>query len=133
LLPEILLRNTCETNTRASLSRTIERFTRIPFVVLMGQSLEEYSVARVMSWVAGREATKVEDRAYALLGLFGVFMPMIYGEGEMAFRRLQLETMKTEIDHSLFVWRGTGFDRGPLARSADGFARYGNIRSRGDT
>jgi hypothetical protein len=122
-----------EIGSRASLSRTIERLTRIPFAVLMGESLEKYSVAQIMSWAASRETTKVEDRAYALLGLFGVFMPMIYGEGEMAFRRLQLEIMKTKIDHSLFVWRGTGFDRGPLARSPDEFARCGNIRNRGDT
>jgi hypothetical protein len=121
-----------EIGSRASLSRTIERLTRIPFAVLMGESLEKYSVAQIMSWAAGRETTKIEDRAYALLGLFGVFMPMIYGEGEMAFRRLQLEIMKTKTDHSLFVWRAKGFDTGPLARSPDEFARCGNIRHHAD-
>jgi len=94
----------------------------------MGESLEKYSVAQIMSWAAGRNTTRIENRAYAFLGLFGVFMPMIYGEGEMAFRRLQLEIIKTTTDHSLFVRKGVGIQRGPLAGYPDEFAHCGNIR-----
>lgn len=35
--------------------------------------------------------TRLEDRAYSLLGLFNVNLPLLYGEGEKAFIRLQEE------------------------------------------
>jgi hypothetical protein len=42
-----------------------------------------------MSWFSNRETTRGEDRAYSVLGLFDVYMSLIYGEGEAnAFRRL---------------------------------------------
>jgi len=37
-----------------------------------------------MSWAAGRK-TRVGDQAYSLLGIFGIYLPMIYGEGSRAF------------------------------------------------
>lgn len=57
-----------------------------------------------MSWAAHRKTTRVEDRTYSLLGLFGVNMPMLYGEGRKAFRRLQLEIIRESNDHSIFAW-----------------------------
>ncbi|KAG4420607.1 hypothetical protein IFR04_006314 [Cadophora malorum] len=45
-----------------------------------------------MLWAAKRTAKRKEDEAYALLGIFGLHMPMIYGEGrENAFIRLERE------------------------------------------
>jgi hypothetical protein len=38
------------------------------------------------------------------LGIFGVNMPPLYGEGPNAFFRLQLEKMRISNDESLFVW-----------------------------
>jgi hypothetical protein len=35
-----------------------------------------------MRWTAGRTITVKEDEIYYLLGIFGVFLPLIYGEGE---------------------------------------------------
>ena len=58
-----------------------------------------------MRWASGRTATKVEDEAYCLLGLFNVNMPLLYGEGQRAFRRLQIEIIKDSTDESIFVWR----------------------------
>lgn len=115
--------------SKASLSGDIEDWTTIPSAVLMTGTLTNYSVAKIMSWAAGRKTTRVEDMAYSLLGLFGVSMPMVYGEGEKAFTRLQLEIMKTSTDHSLFAWKGEGDVRGPLARSPAEFAECGNIGS----
>lgn len=58
-----------------------------------------------MSWAAGRETTVPEDRAYSLMGIFDVNMPLIYGEGApKAFRRLQEEIVKTSSDLSIFAW-----------------------------
>lgn len=42
-----------------------------------------------MSWAANRTTTLIEDKVYCLLGIFGVFLPLIYGEGE-AHARLRL-------------------------------------------
>jgi hypothetical protein len=39
-----------------------------------------------------------------LLGLFGVNMPLLYGEGQQAFFRLQEEIIKYNDDHSIFAW-----------------------------
>jgi hypothetical protein len=51
-----------------------------------------------MSWAARREISRVEDRAYCLIGIFGIPMPLLYGEGERAFVRLQEEIMKVSDD-----------------------------------
>jgi hypothetical protein len=43
-----------------------------------------------------RETKHEEDMAYSLLGIFGIFLPLIYGEGrENAFRRLREEASKS--------------------------------------
>jgi hypothetical protein len=60
-----------------------------------------------MSWASRRETTRIEDQAYSLLGLFGVSMPLLYGEGRQAFRRLQEEILRVEEDYTLFVWDTT--------------------------
>lgn len=57
-----------------------------------------------MSWACDRETTRVEDRAYSLLGLLNVNMPMLYGEGEKAFYRLQCEILNQSEDQSIFTW-----------------------------
>ncbi len=63
------------------------------------------SIANRMSWAANRDATRAEDIAYSLFGIFDVHMPLLYGEGlPKAFRRLQEEIMKYLDDHTLFAW-----------------------------
>jgi Heterokaryon incompatibility protein (HET) len=116
-----------ELGTKASLAKEISARTGIPHVVLLTNSKGEFSVAQIMSWAAKRETTREEDMAYSLLGLFGVNMPMIYGEGKKAFRRLQLEIMKASDDHSIFAWVGAGKERGPVALSPAEFEHSGKI------
>ncbi|KAM0329294.1 hypothetical protein ACHAQA_004599 [Verticillium albo-atrum] len=79
-----------------------------------------------MSWAANRKTTKPEDMAYCLMGLFNVNMPLLYGEGDKAFMRLQEEIIKSSDDTSIFMWRD--LDRsfaicGPLARSPRDFSK----------
>jgi len=85
-----------------------------------------------MSWAAGRKTTRPEDRAYSLMGIFNVHMPIIYGEGERkAFFRLQLEIMRLSHDQSIFAWirpRGDGTGAWPLASSPDHFAKSSDIK-----
>jgi hypothetical protein len=72
------------------------------------RSLEDFSCAQKLSWAAFRQTTRPEDRAYSLLGLFGITLPLLYGEGHAAFRRLQEEIMKRGTDQSLFAWKANG-------------------------
>ena len=91
--------------SKAELADRLEKITRIPASVLRLESKpRDFSVAQRMSWAAGRKTTRVEDEAYSLLGIFGVNMPTLYGEGRRAFRRLQEEIMKQSPDTTLFAW-----------------------------
>lgn len=67
-------------------------------------SLEEFSLARRMSWASDMTASRVEDFAYALVGLFDVSMSILYGEGQKAFLKLQEEIMGDTDDFSLIAW-----------------------------
>lgn len=62
------------------------------------------SVGERLSWISNRTTTRVEDMAYCMLGIFDLNMPLLYGEGDKAFTRLQEEIMKVSDDHSLFCW-----------------------------
>lgn len=65
---------------------------------------EDFSAAVLMSWVVGRETTREEDLAYCLFGIFGVNMPLLYGEGSRAFYRLQEEILRFREDYTVLVW-----------------------------
>jgi len=66
------------------------------------------SLATKLSWAVKRKTTREEDRAYSLLGLLGVNMPLIYGEGKKAFMRLQQELIRSYNDESIFAWGTSG-------------------------
>ena len=93
-----------EIGTRQSLKQAISRVTRIDAQYLDGQDISGASVAQRMSWASERKTMRQEDIAYCLLGIFDVNMPLLYGEGLKAFRRLQQEIMKTNDDQSLLAW-----------------------------
>jgi len=91
--------------SKFSLGLPISEITGIPKEYLEGRSLGMASISMRMSWAAGRQATRSEDIAYSLLGIFDVNMPLLYGEGRTrAFRRLQEEIMKISEDETLFAW-----------------------------
>ncbi|RDW63767.1 hypothetical protein BP6252_11312 [Coleophoma cylindrospora] len=121
--------------TKATMTEVLARLTRIDGAVLSGDApLSQRSIAQRMSWAARRTTTRVEDIAYCLLGIFDVNMPMIYGEGEKAFIRLQLQILEQSDDHSIFAWPidGTG-KQGMLADSPAAFrgtAGIGSLYSR---
>jgi len=91
--------------TKRSLAKSISTATGIATEYLTGRSLDMASVSMRMSWASERRATRAEDIAYSLLGIFDVNMPLLYGEGKTkAFRRLQEEIMKISEDETLFAW-----------------------------
>lgn len=78
----------CERNTMA---QEIHEITSIPKDALYGTSLARFSAEERMRWAEKRTTTKQEDQAYCLLGIFGVYMSLIYREGENAMLRLKKE------------------------------------------
>ncbi|KAK7455244.1 hypothetical protein VKT23_011116 [Stygiomarasmius scandens] len=120
-----------EIGTKWSLRDVLSAITSIPMSVFEDGDLSEFSIAQKMSWVAFRETTRPEDRAYCLMGLFGINMPPIYGEGgQKAFMRLQQEIMKISDDRSIFAWIASPGDtepRGLLAKSPYEFRASGDV------
>ena len=103
---------------KRTLSSILEDITRVPQHILKeGLSSNRPCVAQIMSWAAYRTTTRVEDRAYSLMGLLDMNMPMLYGEGKKAIHCLQLEIIRTSNDQSIFAWdcMGTGWTGSILA------------------
>jgi hypothetical protein len=74
---------------KKTLETRIYDLTNIPASVLQGKSLSQISIDERMRWIEHRETGQEEDKAYSLLGIFGVTMFPIYGEGVVkAFDRL---------------------------------------------
>lgn len=93
--------------TRQNLAETIAKATNIDSALLSrfsSNTVNDYSVAQRMSWASRRTTTRTEDRAYSLLGIFGINMPLLYGEGTKAFLRLQQEIVRSSPDQSLLAW-----------------------------
>ncbi|KAK7894805.1 hypothetical protein LTR67_005544 [Exophiala xenobiotica] len=116
--------------TKTSLAEVLSEISGVPTPVLdragggdRRHLLDYWSVAQRMSWASKRVTTRTEDRAYCLMGLFDVNMPMLYGEGHKAFRRLQEEIIRTSDDQSIFAWScGGDGPRDLLASSPACFA-----------
>ena len=90
---------------KKALAHTLEEITQVPVHILtQGLFGSRPCAAQIISWAAKRKATRVEDRAYSLMGLLDVNMPMLYGEGKKAFHRLQLEIIHSSNDQSIFAW-----------------------------
>ena len=118
--------------TKHMLGELLTRRTGIPVDILEHKrSLSECSIAQRMSWASQRITTRLEDVAYCLLGIFDVAMPLLYGEKEKAFFRLQEEILKKSHDHSLFAWPMQYHDQpGLLANSPAAFAGCQNVVTR---
>ena len=82
----------------------LSQITGIPESCLYGGSIRAASIAQRLGWASRRQTSRVEDEAYCLLGIFNINMPLIYGEGRMAFARLQEEIIKRSTDQSILAW-----------------------------
>jgi hypothetical protein len=76
-----------------------------------------YSVAEILSWASKRVTTRKEDIAYSLMGLFGIHIPILYGEGSAAFLRLQTEILKLSDDESIFTWSSDNWPMDPYMKN----------------
>jgi WD40 repeat protein len=83
---------------KKSLEVLLHKITGIPVLALRGRPLSDFSFDVRVSWARKRDTKREEDLAYSLLGILGISIPVIYGEGkENAFRRLYRE-LKYHLD-----------------------------------
>ncbi|KAF2174469.1 hypothetical protein K469DRAFT_708943 [Zopfia rhizophila CBS 207.26] len=80
---------------KSSLEQLIHEITGIPKTALQGTPLSHFSVKDRFQWIGSRQTKLEEDKAYSLLGIFDVDIPLRYGEGmASAFKRLEEEINK---------------------------------------
>jgi hypothetical protein len=112
---------------RVELQDAIQAATEINATILIKASFQDAAYlqpirsGRLFSWAANRGTSRHEDRAYSVLGIFDINMPMLYGETDPAFYRLQTEIIKEYEDMSMLAWNYTEVD--------DGFAPNGLAKS----
>lgn len=115
--------------TKETIRPLLSERTGIDSGTLSGGPLNICSIAQRMSWASQRVTTRVEDKAYCLMGIFEVNMPMLYGEGNNAFFRLQQEIIKYSDDHTIFAWPICREDQpGLLADGPEAFAGCHSMR-----
>lgn len=101
---------------KKSLERLIYKITGIPIRALRGSPLSDFRVTERLLWAEKRETTREEDKAYSLLGIVDVQIPVLYGEGrESAFKRLY-----GEIDKPLISERKSSVSHPALKRALTG-------------
>ncbi|KAK4495166.1 hypothetical protein PRZ48_013493 [Zasmidium cellare] len=117
-------------SAESDLMETISRASGIPARCMgnRGVKMKDISVAKRMSWASGRKTTKPEDLACCLLGMFEVYMPLMYGEGfRVAFQRLQRTIIECYDDESIFAFTPQSGQDGVLATNLRDFANCGNV------
>ncbi|KAK4205075.1 heterokaryon incompatibility protein-domain-containing protein [Triangularia verruculosa] len=116
--------------TKYALAVLIQEITGIDEGYLRGiRRISMCSIAQRMSWASKRVTTRDEDLAYSLLGIFGINMPLLYGEGSQnSFRRLQEEIIKVSIDQSIFAFDTGSSDNTLLAHHPRDFAAQCRVR-----
>ncbi|KAF7513388.1 hypothetical protein GJ744_009809 [Endocarpon pusillum] len=81
--------------TKQTLAQLIHEVTTLPLAALYGTPLTQFPIDEKIRWTKDRRTKKTEDGAYCLLGIFNVYMSLLYGEGgDNAFRRLREEINK---------------------------------------
>ena len=119
-------RDWIELGSRSFLEHEISQATRISPKHM--KQPKDASVATKMSWASIRNTSREEDIAYSLLGLFDIHMPLIYGEGQNAFFRLQSEIIRTSSDESIYAWIDSSLSSsGLLARTPRAFYHSSDI------
>ena len=92
---------------KKSLERQLHEITGIAIPALQGTPLSEFSVEERMSWAEKRKTKREEDKAYSLLGLFNIHMPLIYGEEarmhSFGFERRSISGMEVCTNRSSLI------------------------------
>lgn len=108
---------------KVTLQHQLANITSIPlkyFADAHRHRVKGLRASEKMVLALGRQTSRREDRAYSLLGLFDVNIPLLYGEGDRAFRRLQREILQAGAGSSLLAHTGSQC----LADSIEDFAMH---------
>jgi hypothetical protein len=102
---EFFSRDGTRLGDKGTLKGLIQEITGIPISALEGTSLSQFRVEERLSWAENRQTSRREDKAYSLLGMFGIHLPLIYGEGtEHAFKRLRQEIQNSQTgEHTIYT------------------------------
>ncbi|KAF9222282.1 hypothetical protein BS17DRAFT_708932, partial [Gyrodon lividus] len=84
----------------------ISQTTSIPIQDLRGFVPGCTRVQEKMVWASKRRTIRVEDTAYALIGMFDISMQASYGEGDWAFHRLMEIILQRCDEWEVFAWAG---------------------------
>lgn len=85
-----------------SLIEDVAKLTHIPEEVLICyEASKKYTSEVKLQWRGERKTTEPEDRAYCMLGIFGVTMSLIYGEGESEALRRMLKKLSRQQDTAI--------------------------------
>jgi hypothetical protein len=102
---EFYSRDRIRLGDRRSLKQEIHEITGIAIEALQGRPLTDFHIQERLRWKEARQTTEEEDMAYCLLGIFGVSMSLIYGEGGVkAMNRLLREIKESDQQHRLQSW-----------------------------
>ncbi|RDW62302.1 hypothetical protein BP6252_11735 [Coleophoma cylindrospora] len=66
---------------KSSLCQLICEITNIPYSALQGDPLSQFGVDERLRWIEHRQTKLEEDKVYSVLGIFGVYILPVYGEG----------------------------------------------------
>jgi ankyrin repeat protein len=82
---------------KQSMRQTLHDITGISIQALEGRHLSHFSMDERMSWAENRQTKREEDAVYSLLGIFNIYMPLLYGERQDK----ALVRLKKEIKESM--------------------------------
>jgi DNA polymerase III delta prime subunit len=87
---------------KTSLDLLIHEITNIPLAALHNCPLDQFPTSERERWAENRKTTEAEDTVYCLLGILGISMPTVYGEGQESARsRLLAEVEATHNTPSI--------------------------------
>jgi hypothetical protein len=81
---------------KGSMLQEFYEITGISIKALQGTALHQFIVEERLSWAGQLQVTRKENQVYSLLGIFDVYMPLLYGEDrEQALVRLRREISRS--------------------------------------
>jgi hypothetical protein len=125
-----IFENTVDWRSSIEFMKELSSITKIPSDYLSGRRrVWDACIAQRMFWASYRETARAEDRAYSLMGLFDISMPVLYSEGlDKAFTRLQHEIIRRTEDQTFLAWyRSNETSFRLLADSPDCFRNSGAV------
>ncbi|KAG8217022.1 hypothetical protein J3R82DRAFT_7338 [Butyriboletus roseoflavus] len=106
----------------------LENFTGICKAVLTADNshgIHGRTFWEIISWASRRQTTRIEDRAYCLVGLLHIDLTIYYGEGTRAFSRLVETIAAKNPSWDVFAWFGQpSVDHFALPSSPASYPRF---------